>query len=126
MARTKATQPDLKLEQIEAALRKCNGLITPTSTMLNVTRQAIYLRVKRSARLRAVIEEVTEKVLDKCESQLFKNINDGDGNMTAIIFYLKTKGRHRGYVERKETELSTDAKSPPHFTLKFIKPDDPD
>jgi hypothetical protein len=126
MARTKATQPDLKLEQIEAALRKCNGLITPTSTMLNVTRQAIYLRVKRSARLRAVIKEVTEKVLDKCESQLFKNINDGDGNMTAIIFYLKTKGRHRGYVERKETELSTDAKNSPHFTLKFIKPDDPD
>jgi hypothetical protein len=36
------------------------------------------------------------------------NIKDAP-NTSAIIFYLKTKGKHRGYVER--TEQAIDLKS---------------
>jgi hypothetical protein len=38
--------------------------------------------------------------LDTAESALFNQIKEG--NVTSIIFYLKTKGRRRGYVERQE------------------------
>ena len=38
--------------------------------------------------------------LDMAESQLHKQILGG--NTSATIFYLKTKGKNRGYVERHE------------------------
>jgi len=33
------------------------------------------------------------------ESQLMKKIKQG--NLTAIIFFLKTQAKHRGYVEKQ-------------------------
>ena len=42
--------------------------------------------------------------IDFAESQLHKQIRDG--NSTATIFFLKTKGKKRGYVERQEIEAT--------------------
>ena len=49
--------------------------------------------------------ENEEGQIDLVEEQLFKKINKGD--TTAIIFFLKTKWRSRGYIERKEIGLDT-------------------
>jgi hypothetical protein len=42
--------------------------------------------------------------LDFAESQLYKQIKDG--STTATIFYLKTKGKQRGYVERQQIDIN--------------------
>ena len=47
-----------------------------------------------------LVEEITERSIDNIESSLYKNALEGD--TTSIIFYLKTKGKNRGYVERTE------------------------
>lgn len=46
------------------------------------------------------MENINERNLDYAESALLKLIKEG--NATALIFFLKTKGKHRGYIERSE------------------------
>ena len=39
-------------------------------------------------------------------------------NMTATIFFLKTIGRNRGYIERQEMDIDGDMS----LTVEFIEP----
>ena len=55
------------------------------------------------------VEDVENIALDFAESQLHKQISEG--NTSGTIFYLKTKGKKRGYVERQEVHQETTYKS---------------
>ena len=45
---------------------------------------------------RSRYEEIQEKTIDYVENKLLQQINEG--NLQAITFFLKTKGKNRGYV----------------------------
>ena len=47
---------------------------------------------------------INEQQLDFAESTLFQQMKAG--NTTATIFFLKTKGRKRGYVEKHDVEVA--------------------
>ena len=51
-----------------------------------------------------LLDEVDESLIDFSESKLLEQINAG--NLTAIIFHLKTKGKKRGYVESMEQNVN--------------------
>ena len=53
-----------------------------------------------------IVEEARESLVDDVESELQKQIFKG--NIAAIIFFLKTQGKSRGYVERQELRHSGD------------------
>ena len=48
--------------------------------------------------------EIKEGLKDYAESKLVAQVKSG--NMTAIIYYLKTQAKDRGYVEKSETDLN--------------------
>jgi hypothetical protein len=85
------------------ALRYTLGNVSEACTVTGTARATHYLWRKSRAYAEAV-EEIEEACLDRAESALFRLIEEG--NVPAVIFYLKTKGKKRGYSERVEIDAS--------------------
>ena len=89
------------------ALKETHGNITDACTASNVSRSAYYDWME------VTVDDIVEGVIDHVESKLFENINKND--TTSIIFFLKTRGKKRGYVERQEIDFEN-----PITGIKFI------
>ena len=87
-------------QEIEAALAYTGGLVSTAAKRLGVTRQAVQFRLAGNPDLRDFLEEVREANLDFAEERLLDRIRDG--HPQCIIFFLRTLGKNRGYVERLE------------------------
>jgi len=90
---------DNKKKMIEA-LEKTLGIVTHAANMVGIHRDCHYRWMKEDSEYKAAVESVGEGVLDFAESKLHGLIDSGD--TAATIFYMKTKGKKRGYIERQE------------------------
>jgi hypothetical protein len=98
-------QPKKRLSQKEKilkALEEEHGVVTSACKRAGISRAQYYKLWNADSEFREQCEEVQESAVDYVESQLFKNMQEG--NVTAQIFYLKTKGKHRGYIEKTQVE----------------------
>ena len=86
------------------ALEPAMGVITAACRGAGISRETHYKWMKNDTAYAKTVKDMPDICLDYAESKLFKGMKDG--NMTAIIFYLKTKGRKRGYIERQELETT--------------------
>tara|TARA_R110000772_G_scaffold96563_1_gene195302 strand:+ start:2704 stop:3081 length:378 start_codon:yes stop_codon:yes gene_type:complete len=91
------------------ALEKSLGVVTTACKQSDVGRTQFYQWLKDDEEFKKQVDDISNITLDFAESQLHKQIMDG--NTTATIFYLKTKGKNRGYVERSEIQQETTYKS---------------
>ena len=82
------------------------GVVTQACKMVGVSRVTYYDYYKNDPEFKKEIDEIQNVALDFAESQLHKQIRDG--STSATIFYLKTKGKNRGYIERQEIQHDTD------------------
>lgn len=80
------------------------GIISYACEKTGISRATYYNWINSDDEFKAACEDVDEAVIDVVESKLLSQINDD--NLTAIIFYLKTKGKKRGYVEKVENDVS--------------------
>lgn len=90
----------IKNEKFIEALEQSMGIISHAAKKIGVDRTTPYRWMREDEEYKKRVDEVLNVPLDFVESKLFEAINHN--NITAIIFYLKTKGKHRGYVERHE------------------------
>jgi len=97
-------------KQLLEALRKSLGIVSTACKAVGVERSTHYDWLKADPNYAAAVAELDNVVLDFAESQLHKQV--GDGDTTAIIFLLKCKGKKRGYVERTEIQHSVVGKLP--------------
>lgn len=86
------------------AIQEANGMLTVAAKKLGVGRSAIHEMAKRHPEIQEAINETRERMVDFAENKLFEKISQGE--IVAILFYLKTIGKSRGYVERQEVDNS--------------------
>lgn len=91
--------PTLKKAMIEALI-KCLGVVTPAAKIVGINRSTHYDWLKNDPEYKTEVESIEDVALDFAESKLHTQIEKGD--TTATIFYLKTKGKKRGYIEKNE------------------------
>lgn len=103
--------------QVSKALQDAHGLQAAAARNLRVSRTTISNYIKDNPSVKAAYDDVNETTIDFVEGELLKNIRNG--NIIAQIFYLKTKAKHRGYIER--TEL-TGKEGAPLFDPSTMKP----
>lgn len=87
-------------QEIIAAIEKSGGFISVAAKSLGVSSNTIYRYIKEYPEISEAISEIETKYLDIAEAELIKSLQSG--NLAAVIFFLKTKGKKRGYIERSE------------------------
>lgn len=92
------------------ALEKSLGIVTQACRAAGIGRTQHYEWMKEDAEYRASVEEISNVALDFAETRLLKQI-EADVPVSTI-FYLKTKGKKRGYVEASEQVIYTPEKGP--------------
>lgn len=98
---------DISNDSIVAVYGKKGCNVSATCAALGISRQTFYVRKNSDPSLRERLEEAEESIIDFAESKLVEAV--GEGDLTAIIFFLKTKGKKRGYVEKMENDVSINA-----------------
>lgn len=84
------------------ALKGQLGNISAACNQVGINRSTHYDWLAKDPNYKLWVQEAPELTKDFVEHQLMKQIKSG--NMTGIIFYLKTKAKDRGYIEKQEIE----------------------
>ena len=99
-SKTKELQKKALIEALEASL----GVVSTAVKLVGIHRATFYEWIKNDPEFKQAVDDISENALDFAETALHSKIRGGD--TTAIIFYLKTKGKKRGYVEKSEVEFT--------------------
>jgi hypothetical protein len=91
-------------EVVIAALEKAYGNKTVAAKSLQTSRNSLDIWIKSYKITQDEIQTYRDLALDIAEYKLIQAINEG--RTAELIFFLKTQGKSRGYVERQEVENS--------------------
>ena len=111
--------PRTNKEAVRNAIVKSRGLLSFAAQFLGCERATVYSYLEKWPDLKQVVADQREGLIDVAESRLLGNIDRGD--TTAIIFFLKTQGRNRGYIERQDVNLAGSVSTKAYIG---ISPDD--
>lgn len=89
------------------ALYQSLGVIETACRQCGISRNWHYETYRTDPDYKAQVDDMKNIALDYVESRLFQNIKNGD--VTSTIFYLKTQGKARGYIERQEVQVNKES-----------------
>jgi len=86
--------------RIIKALKETSGLLTMAAAKSGIGYRTVCRYVAEYPSVKEAAQDAKEAMLDFAEGKLYSKIKNGDN--IAILFYLKTQGKSRGYIERQE------------------------
>lgn len=104
------------------ALEESLGVVTTACEKAKLDRKTFYNYYNDDPEFKKAADAIEDVAIDFAETQLYKQIKEG--NPTSTIFYLKTRGKRRGYQEKQEVEHSGDITIRVRYEKKPIKSDD--
>ena len=107
------TNSDILKKAMLDALEKHLGVITTACKSVGIARSTHYEWYQKDKEYKKAVKELENVALDFAESQLHKQI--AKGNPLSTMFYLKCKGKKRGYIEQQEVKVTGNMK----FTADF-------
>lgn len=96
------TNSDINKKAMINALEKSLGIVTSACKAVGISRETHYRWMREDEQYNESVKSIEDIALDFAESQLHKQIRDGE--VSSTIFFLKTKGKRRGYIERQEID----------------------
>ncbi len=81
--------------RVHEAIWKSAGVVSHAAQALGVSRQAFYKHLRTHPSLAKDLEEARETYLDIAESHIVRGVISGD--LRLAQFYLRTKGKSRGW-----------------------------
>jgi len=106
-------ETEKKKTAVLKALGKSLGIVTPACKEANISRETYYNWYKVDPDFKKQVDEINEIQGDFVENQLFKKIKEGSER--SILFYMKYRGRKRGYNESIEITSK-------QFVVNYITP----
>jgi len=95
----------IKKEILLKALEQSLGVVTVACKKADIPRSTYYKWLSEDEEFSKQVKDIENVALDFAESQLHNQIQKN--NTSATIFYLKTKGKSRGYVEKSELDITS-------------------
>lgn len=100
----KETRTDTQKNAMLQALQSSLGVVSTACKNVGISRQTHYEWMKEDIDYASSVKDLENVTLDFAESKLHELIYEG--NVASVIFFLKTKGKARGYVERSEIDVT--------------------
>lgn len=97
--------PRYTVDQLIASVPDTGGIYSAIAQNAGCSWHTVDTRAKASSRLRQAIEEERQRVLDWAESVIVSSIID-DRDVSVAKWFLRLKGRERGYMEHVAQELT--------------------
>jgi hypothetical protein len=109
-------RPETNKAALLVALEKSLGLVTPACKEVGISRNQFYQYCRTDEDFKKKVDEINDIQTDFVESQLFKKIKAGSER--SILFYMKYKGKSRGYSD--SIDLTSGGEAIKNITFEII------
>tara|TARA_R110002167_G_scaffold27673_2_gene94039 strand:+ start:2965 stop:3345 length:381 start_codon:yes stop_codon:yes gene_type:complete len=95
----------------------CN--VSVSCKKIGISRNTFYEWKKKDLLFAEAVKDQEEGLLDFAETMLYRAIKEG--KTAELIFFLKTKGQSRGYIEKQRIETTTNRPDLSGMTIDELK-----